>query len=304
MPSATTTRQGSGDVHCKKPVILARRYVNVQLPAPMRGNRVPVEAAQHHIENSNASLHHYKQRGTKQCPTEFRLIIAQDVLSEWVATLPPTEMLLPLMSGGRPRSAGPRLHAPLAAQPTEKACVNCGTSKTPLWRPDRAAGLLLCNACGIYRKLHGVNRPVNLIASAEMRSAAGLGMVGQDSPVGGRLAAAPPAQHFSGQRHQQRHSPSGQLPRRTSGASAGASDADSQQRRGVRGRKAAPVSDSGSSADEAEETAADSPDRTRSRSPLVVPHGRRSARRRAQRDRANEDHSAAAASGNEGVSLL
>ena len=71
--------------------------------------------------------------------------------------------------------------APSAEPPPEKACVNCGTLKTPLWRPDRSAGLLLCNACGIYRKLHGVDRPVNLIASAEVRPRRILGT--QDSRV-------------------------------------------------------------------------------------------------------------------------
>lgn len=38
-------------------------------------------------------------------------------------------------------------------------CSNCGTKVTPLWRKG-ANGSLLCNACGLYQKLHRANRPV------------------------------------------------------------------------------------------------------------------------------------------------
>lgn len=39
-------------------------------------------------------------------------------------------------------------------------CTNCHTRTTPLWRKTNQ-GDLLCNACGLFYKLHGILRPLN-----------------------------------------------------------------------------------------------------------------------------------------------
>ncbi|CAO3679870.1 unnamed protein product [Umbelopsis vinacea] len=40
-------------------------------------------------------------------------------------------------------------------------CTNCGTTTTPLWRRDEK-GSPLCNACGLYLKLHHEKRPLSM----------------------------------------------------------------------------------------------------------------------------------------------
>lgn len=40
-------------------------------------------------------------------------------------------------------------------------CTNCEATKTSLWRKDEN-GQVICNACGLYHKLHGKARPVTM----------------------------------------------------------------------------------------------------------------------------------------------
>jgi GATA-binding protein len=79
----------------------------------------------------------------------------------------------PLSSASSPpesgfNSAAPsRPQSPGGARPGEQdnapptTCTNCFTRTTPLWRRN-PQGHPLCNACGLFLKLHGVVRPLSL----------------------------------------------------------------------------------------------------------------------------------------------
>ncbi|KAI2622075.1 hypothetical protein GGS21DRAFT_494469 [Xylaria nigripes] len=68
---------------------------------------------------------------------------------------------------------------------TPTTCTNCFTQTTPLWRRN-PEGQPLCNACGLFLKLHGVVRPLSLKTDVIKKRNRGSGAT---LPVGGSGSA-------------------------------------------------------------------------------------------------------------------
>lgn len=68
------------------------------------------------------------------------------------------QSITPPKSVGSKKSPGEDFNINLSKKLLQ--CSNCQTKTTPLWRKSNN-GDLLCNACGLFYKLHGVLRPLN-----------------------------------------------------------------------------------------------------------------------------------------------
>ncbi|KAF7596350.1 putative electron transfer flavoprotein subunit [Aspergillus hancockii] len=95
------------------------------------------------------------------------------------ATNPEIEKPLPLHEPDVSVKTGP----PTTEGNMLVSCQNCGTTVTPLWRRDEN-GHPICNACGLYYKLHGCYRPTTMKKTIIKRRKRVVPALREHSPTG------------------------------------------------------------------------------------------------------------------------
>ncbi|ADM11019.1 GATA zinc finger transcription factor 3 [Encephalitozoon intestinalis ATCC 50506] len=67
----------------------------------------------------------------------------------------------------------PKIAKELKRKAKQRICSNCATTSTPSWRRGDQGKSLLCNACGLYQKLHGRTRPYTITAGGRTKALKG-----------------------------------------------------------------------------------------------------------------------------------
>lgn len=80
----------------------------------------------------------------------------------------PDETSTPTISPAPPAPSQPASGTADTSLVEQFVCANCKTTTTPLWRRD-TDGRSICNACGLYFRLHGVARPISMKKSVIKR---------------------------------------------------------------------------------------------------------------------------------------
>ncbi|KIK44787.1 hypothetical protein CY34DRAFT_599629 [Suillus luteus UH-Slu-Lm8-n1] len=101
-----------------------------------------------------------KIASTKRIAEEIRRKKSVSALSPIIGTVSRSATSTPDLST-RDGSAGNTKGSSDDGDQPPTSCTNCQTTNTPLWRRD-PEGQPLCNACGLFFKLHGVVRPLSL----------------------------------------------------------------------------------------------------------------------------------------------
>uniref|UniRef100_A0AC35THV5 GATA-type domain-containing protein n=1 Tax=Rhabditophanes sp. KR3021 TaxID=114890 RepID=A0AC35THV5_9BILA len=68
-------------------------------------------------------------------------------------------------NGEMPRRAAPKKNVQASQKRQDMKCSNCNGSNTTLWRRN-SEGLPVCNACGLYFKLHNISRPLSMLKAS------------------------------------------------------------------------------------------------------------------------------------------
>ncbi|KAF8938347.1 Transcription factor GATA-5 [Haplosporangium gracile] len=132
-------------------------------PIPMGFHEIPLSRRRrerrHHQTPCGTSSHHDPSRQQQSRLKAVDLSGANELLESPSMTIRSESFKQERDTAVSEGPQSNRRHAVQDRDPDPKACNNCQTTTTPSWRRCPKGRILLCNACGLYQKLHGKSRP-------------------------------------------------------------------------------------------------------------------------------------------------
>ncbi|KAI8066225.1 uncharacterized protein B0P05DRAFT_553456 [Gilbertella persicaria] len=110
----------------------------------------------------------YKRPKTNASPIALAPRISPAPLLAPAPPAPPALVVIQQQQQPQPSSLIEKEDQTNNEDPSSLICANCQTTTTPLWRRDES-GQPICNACGLYFKLHSVHRPITMKRSTIKR---------------------------------------------------------------------------------------------------------------------------------------
>lgn len=84
-------------------------------------------------------------------------LVCDDLFTIQLPIVPTTQF-----SGEHVHRHLPELESAKSPQSPRRVCTNCGETQTRRWRKSKE-GAMVCNACGIYERVNGCQRPLRMI---------------------------------------------------------------------------------------------------------------------------------------------